>query len=340
MTKAVVMNARVLDGAANGQARVAQALADRLTLEHVSTKASGMRGHLWEQTMLPLGAKGRLLWSPSTSGPVFYRNQVVTVHDVAFLDVPEYFAPNFAKAYGAIVPRLVRNARWTVTISNFSKQRILKYVPEAEGKISVIFNGVADAFSPGGEAAARLVASAGVPWKRYFLYFAGADRRKNARVVTEAWKVIVDQLPPDVGLISYGRRSTELVFGADAAEEVTPRSLSLGGVSEEMLVALLSSAEAMVFPSLYEGFGLPVLEAMACGCPVICSNTTSLPEVAGGAAIEVAPDSVGELAQAMLKLASNPALADRLRAAGLARAREFSWDRAADQYRDLFETLA
>lgn len=338
--KTVVMNARVLGGAANGQARVAQELADRLDLLRVSSATNGVRGHAWEQTVLPLKARGRLLWSPSTSGPVLYPNQVVTVHDVAFLDVPEYFTPSFAKVYGALVPRLVRTARSIVTISEFSRQRILSYVPEAEEKVLVIYNGVSPAFRAGVEGAAEQVAAAGIPWKRYFLFFAGADRRKNARAVTDAWKQVVDRMPEDVGLVSYGRRSTEKVFGADQGDDEAPRSLSLGGVSEGLLIALLNRAEALVFPSLYEGFGLPVLEAMASGCPVICSNTTSLPEVAGEAALLVRPEAVGDIAEAMLRIVTESSLAEGLRHAGLARARGFSWKAAADQYRDLFQALA
>ncbi len=337
---AVTMNARVLLVPSNGQGRVAAELNRRLGLKTIAPGArfaSGARGHLWEQTVLPLRMGGRPLWSPSTSAPIAYRNQIVTVHDIGFVDAPQYFAPRFAAIYSFIVSRLTKTARHIVTVSEFSRRRLLEHYGLPEESVSTIYPGIAEAFSPRPRAEIEAVlARHGLASTPYLAAFAGADPRKNTAGVIAAWRSL-QRRRGDARLVLFGRASNASVFGATAAAGDEIDVLRLGGVPDAELACLFSGAQGLVFPSLYEGFGLPVVEASACGSPIITSTVTSLPEIAPEGALLVDPANGGEIAEAMAALLeAQPNAIARARAADAIR-RRFSWDAAARSYEILFE---
>jgi glycosyltransferase involved in cell wall biosynthesis len=339
----LAVNARVTAFAMGGQQRVAHEVMKRLpdaALMMPGKPLGGIKGHTWEQTILPLRAAGRLLWSPSATGPLLYRHQVVTVHDTAFFDVPEYFAPSFVRLYQALVPRLVRSVAKVVTVSEFSRQQMAKRMGVPAEQIEIIPNGVAAHFTPSNPPALAATRGALDLPKRYILVQATSDKRKNLARTLDAWRAVASALPQDLHLVVSGNLSRAHVFGdAPDIDLEGPRIHVIGYVAEEHMGPLMAGAEAFLFVSLYEGFGLPVLEAMAAGTPVITGNTTALPEVAGDAALLVDARSMNAIGSAILDMIERPLLAQTLKMRGFQRARLFTWDKAAERYSAIFESL-
>lgn len=338
----LAVNARVTKFAMGGQQRVTAEILKRLgPLTELAPRhpLGGMKGHMWEQFILPLRARGQLLWSPSATGPIFKGQQIVTLHDVAFLDVPEFFSGSFAAFYKTLMPALVKRVARIVTVSEFSRQRIAATLGVDESRIDVIPNGVSDHFRPypDCEVTATRV-SLGLP-KRYLLLQATADKRKNLARTLRAWAHAQDQLPDDVWLVVSGNLGRAHVFGDMESIPDAPRTKLIGYVDEAHMGPLLAGAEAFLFPSLYEGFGLPIIEAMSCNTPVLTAAATATQEIAGDAALLVDPNSEAAIAKGMIEIANNAELRARLSKQGLERARTYSWDKAAQQYRAVFRSL-
>ncbi|CZT33060.1 glycosyltransferase family 4 protein [Rhizobium sp. 9140] len=338
----IAVNARVTKFAMGGQQRVAAEIATRLgpMTEIVPDRPlGGMKAHAWEQVVLPVRARGHLLWSPSATGPVAKGNQVVTLHDVAFLDVPEFFSRSFTAFYKALLPMLVRRAARVVTVSEFSRQRIAATLPIDAGRIDVIPNGVSRHFRP--YAAYEIAATRtalDLP-ERYLLLQATADRRKNLAATLRAWAIAQRALPQEITLVVSGNLGRAHVFGDVASIPDVPRTKLIGYVDEAHMGPLMAGAETFLFPSLYEGFGLPIVEAMACNTPVLTSSATATGEIAGNAAMLVDPLSDTAIADGIVALMRDENLRRRLAAEGLVRAGDFQWDSAAARYCTLFRSL-
>ncbi len=341
-TAPVLVNRRVTAFAMGGQQRVAKEILDRLTgAESIApaTPLAGARGHLWEQAVLPWRARGRVLWSPSATGPLLHRRQVVTIHDTAFLDVPHYFTPAFVRLYTALVPRLARRVAKVVTVSHYSRRQLAAACGMPESAIEVIGNGVASHFRPyPADTIAATRAALRLP-DRYVLLQATADRRKNLAGALAAWREAASRVDPGLHLVVSGNLGRAQVFGDLDVALDAPRMLATGYVAEEHMGPLMAGAEFFLFPSLYEGFGLPVIEAMAAGTPVITGNETALPEVAGDAAILVKAADPAAVADAIVTMAADGALRESLRAKGFVRSKAYDWDDAARRYQALFDSL-
>ena len=294
---------------------------------------AGMRGHAWEQLRLPGQCRGKLLWSPSNTGPLALRNQVVTIHDVVPLDHPEWLNRRFAAWYRFLIPRLARRVRHVIVDSDFTRQRLITHSGIGADRITVIHCGVDARFrpqSPQAIAAAR--AALQLPPGRYVLAVGSLEPRKNLGRLLQAWAQLLPQLPPDLWLVLAGAKGKSLVF-ADVPElrQLPQRVHRSGHVPDDLLPALYAGAEIFVYPSVYEGFGLPPLEAMACGTPVIVGNRASLPEVVGDAGLSVDPYRVEAIAQGLMQLLGDADRHAQLRQAGRDQAARFEWDRAASQ---------
>ena len=334
MDEAIVVNTRTMTADLSGVQRYVGELCTRFgkKLQTIAPTRplQGMKGHLWEQCWLPGRIHSRLLWSPANTGPLFLEHQVITVHDLAPLDHPEWFAPKFSAWYRWMVPRLVRIARRVITVSEFTKRRLVESTGVDEAKISVIPNGVSACFRPRPPDALEAIRKRlGIPSPRYVLSLATLEPRKNLRGQLNAWSRCVAQLPADTCLVIAGRAGPRRVFGDMTPDSVPARVHFTGFVPDADLPVLYSGALAMLYPSIYEGFGLPALEAMASGTVPIVSNSTSLPEVVADCAVMVDPRDDDSIASAIVGLVTNPQMRLELRDRAIGRARLFNWERTA-----------
>lgn len=301
---------------------------------------SGPRGHAWEQLALPAKLGDRLLWSPSNTGPLAVKRQVVTCHDIASFDDSGSVRRSFASWYRFLLPRLYPRARAIIAISEFTRQRLVERLRVDPALVHVVPNGVGEAFRPQSEerqAAAR--AAYDLP-ERFVLSLGSLQPRKNLGRLLEAWRRLPAEARRDCPLVIAGAAGVEQVFKGLALVELPPDVHFLGRIPDDRLPALISAATVFVYPSYYEGFGLPPLEAMACGTPVITADRTSLPEVVGHAGLMVDPFDVDALAGAVESLIRDEDLGRRLASAGIDRAATFTWARTARMTWELLEKYA
>ncbi len=284
-------------------------------------------GHAWEQFVLParaarLGAP--LLLCPANLAPAASSRTVLVLHDAAALRHPGWYSPAYVAWQRRLLPVLVARARRIVTVSDFSRGELAELLGADPGRISVIPGGVDARFTPGVDPEpARRAHGLTRP---YVLCVASHTARKNLAALVPAARALAAE---GVEVVVAGGHRPQF-----AAEQGLGDLRLLGHVEDELLPGLYAGAEAFVLPSLYEGFGLPVLEAMAAGTPVV--TTPALADTAGGAARLAEPD---EIADAVVALLADPAERARLRDAGVARARAFTWDRTAREVDALLQTL-
>lgn len=292
---------------------------------------AGTVGHLWEQFYLPVAMRGRLLWSPSNTGPLAVSHQVCTVHDLIFLDHPEWFNPRFAAWYSWLLPLLAKKIRHIIAVSEYTKRALIEKLHIQPEKITVVLNGIDARFTPRSpEEIEHVREELQIGSQPYILYVGSVEPKKNLARLLQAWSDIQHEVPDDIRLVVAGASGNLGVFSRTELR-VPPRVSFTGYVSDDSIPALYSGALLTAYPSLYEGFGLPPLEAMACGSPVLTSNITSLPEVVGDAALLVDPLRTSAIGEALLALIRNDTLRQDLRQKGLERVKHFSWDRTASE---------
>lgn len=286
----------------------------------------------WEQLCLPTELRGRMLWSPTNTGPLAVRNQVVTIHDLVCLDHPEWLSSRVAALLSFLLPRLARRVRHIITDSEFTKARIITKAGVPHQKITVVYPGVGPSFTPQPPSEIERARDAlRLPNGPYILSVGTREPRKNLHRLLAAWRCLADGPAKAHSIVVVGRQGEQRTFGHGQELKVPARVHFTGFVPDEMLPALYSGATAFVYPSLYEGFGLPPLEAMACGVPVAASAATALPEVVGNAGILFDPEDTAAIAQSLRALLESQPLRERCSAIGRDRAAAFSWDRAAEQ---------
>jgi glycosyltransferase involved in cell wall biosynthesis len=269
---------------------------------------------------------------------------VVSVHDVSFLEHPEYFTWRRARQLQWTVRRTVRRAARILTGSEFSRSSILKvYGDLDEEKVVVVPNAAAPEFRPISREAATVAVrdhfSIGAP---FVLSVGDLQPRKNQIGLIKAFARLVRAYPQlKQNLVLAGKETWFADRVREAARDsgVADRIQFFGFVSDADLLQLYNACDLFVFPSFYEGFGLPVLEAMACGRAVVSSNTSSLPEVVDGAAILFDPYAIDEIGRAMADLLLDPELRARMERLGLQRAAHFSWQKTAQQTLDVFHEV-
>jgi len=274
--------------------------------------------------------------------PVGACPHVVTVHDISYDLYPAFFSPRDRWMLKTLVPLTMRRAAAIITVSQHAKQEILARYGLPANKITVTYEAAGEQFRPVTDQAARLAVRqrlglpANVP---YFLALGNLQPRKNIGRLIEAF-ALARQAPElaSTRLVIAGKalwRESE-IFAAVQQAGLMDVVHFPGYVDDADLPALYSDALAFVYPSLYEGFGLPPLEAMACGAPVICSNAASLPEVVGDAALTMPPTDVGALAKALRQVAAAPDLRLQLSQRGRARAAQFTWRRCAQETLEIY----
>jgi glycosyltransferase involved in cell wall biosynthesis len=279
------------------------------------------------------------------TAPVFCSTPiVVSVHDVSFLEHPDYFAPFRALQLRYTVSRTVRSAARVITPSEFSKRSILSAYRLDEAKVVVLPNGVAPAFRPmSRELAQRSVQASFGLRAPYILTVGDLQPRKNHARLIRAFEKLIHahpHLPHQLVVVGKENWRASTVLSTAKRSSLSDRIHFTGFVSDEGLLRLYGGCDLFVYPSMYEGFGLPILEAMACGRAVACSNTSAIPEVADSAAILFDPNSEDEIALALRDLLLNPELRQRMERLGMQRAAMFSWENTAGKTLDLYYAVA
>jgi len=274
-------------------------------------------GHVWEQALLPF-ARGALLYCPANLAPLASRRNVVVIHDAAALRHPEAYSRVYVEYQRRMLPAIAAGARLVITVSEFSRGELVELLGLSAERVVVIGEGVSERFCQGLDPGpARRAYGLKRP---YVLALGTVSARKNLPALEPAARALE-------------RLGIELVLaGSDRGylRGTAPELRRLGYVADEQLPGLYAGALALVMPSLHEGFGLPCLEAMAAGIPVVAAASGALPETCGGAALLVSPSDPGELSQAVLAAATDEHVRARLIADGLRNAAGRTWRRTAE----------
>jgi len=264
---------------------------------------------------------------------------VLVTHDIAHRHFPEQVPFSARWYYRFMVPRFLRRAERIVTVSEFTRQDLLQHYPVDAGKLSVACNGCRPGFRPLEEEERQTVQAQWSEGRPYFFYTGSVHPRKNVDRLIRAFDRFLEHSGADVRLLIGGRLAWQTGAVRAALESIRRRDAVrlLGYVPEEELPRLLGASLGLVYVSLFEGFGVPLLEAMHCEVPIIASNVSSLPEVAGPAALLVDPTDETEIAQAMHRLHAEVHLRERLVAEGRRRRTRFSWEKAATVVHEALE---
>jgi glycosyltransferase involved in cell wall biosynthesis len=297
-------------------------------LRNIPLRRCGRKtGYFWEQVELPWHTSRELLLNLCMLGPVAVRRQIVVVHDATVKALPENFSWPFRFAYGALIPPLCRRSALAVTVSEFSRREI--------GRLYGVDTDDMPVCSEGGDhitatpADPHVIERLGLAGRKFFISVGVNSRNKNADLLVNAFA----QAGLSDALLVFTGKGDPAIFG-ELAEFKSDAVRKVGQVNDSELRALYEQALALVFPSRYEGFGLPPLEAMSCGCPVITSDQPALIEVGGDAALRCGMDDVAGLARLLSDVAADAALRRRLGEAGRARAAHFTWAATARRMLD------
>jgi glycosyltransferase involved in cell wall biosynthesis len=269
-----------------------------------------------------------------------YPVRVVTIHDLFPLTSTEYSSPSFQQRFTQVLREAVARADRIIAVSDATRQQLLRHTDASDSRIRVIHHGVdpVPPATPEEQQAFRSQVLGLPPNERFFLNVGAIQVRKNIANIVLALRQLPDYRLVLAGADGYG---AEAIHEEIAREGLSARVVRTGHASRETLRLLYSTAAALVFPSLEEGFGMPILEAMSCGLPVITSNGSAMPEVAGDAAVLVDPLNISEIAAAMRRVAEDEPFAADLQRRGQARARLFTWAKCAaetwDVYREVLE---
>lgn len=257
--------------------------------------------------------------------------QLAVIHDLNFEHYPNDLRPSHSRYYRKNMPRFAKIARRIATVSEFSKNDLITRYQTDPAKIDVVYNGVNTSYHPAESAAINAFKKEFTGGEDYFLFVGAMHPRKNIQRLLGAFELLKHRTPGNYKLVLAGNKYWWHDDMRKQFEAMQHKSdvVFTGRVPGEMLNTALSGAIALTFVPYFEGFGIPLLEAFATGCPVITSNITAMPEVAGNAALFADPFSEESIAGAMKQLLNNPELATRLKLAGAERLKEFSWDQTA-----------
>lgn len=297
---------------------------NRPAFENIKIKPVGIfGGNLWEQFELPLHVRGGILYSPANIGPVVISRQILTIHDASVYVFPEAYSWLFRAKYKHFFKVYARRACWVITDSQFSKSELVRICHFDPDRLSVIFPGYEHLIHSRPDF--TILEKLGLAEKDYYLAVGSLSPHKNFKLIMEALELLGDK---NIKLVVTGGKFSR-VFQDKGLE--FPKNIQLTGyVSDEALAALYSRAKALILPSLYEGFGFPILEGLALGCPVISSTAASLPEVGGDVVTYFDPTDPQALAE-ILSTESFGYDQEAVRA----QLDKFSWEKTARQVLDL-----
>ncbi|MFV0330402.1 MAG: glycosyltransferase family 4 protein [Dysgonomonas sp.] len=297
-----------------------------------TVKCGSLNTHMWEQISLPRYLKSigsPLLISFTGCGPLNYDNQIMTIHDVSHERYPQWFSKNYYRFYHFMMPRIGRKAHAVLTVSEFSKDEIVDTLGLDKDKIHVIHSNVPFHNKPSKDEILNFRRNPDA--ERYIIAVSSMDPRKNFVRLVEAFDKIEDK---SIKLYIIGM-SFKAFNTPDLQKLINERVHLPGYIPDEALQAMYQNALLSVYPSLYEGFGLPPLESMTYGCPAINSSIPALREVSEDAALYVDPYDVEDMTIKINQLLEDESLRQALRLKGLEQIKKYSWDKSAKQVYEL-----
>lgn len=293
-------------------------------------EGENFRNHLWEQFELPRLAKKYkvdILHSPANMAPLIYNGpSIVHIHDLCFVVNPQWYSYLFHRVYNFIIPRLARKSTLVVTNSNNSRNDLLQFCDVDSEKVRLIYWAVDDTFHK-----LPQTSSLGqIEENDYILYVGSLEPRKNISSLIKAFESLRSNNPDlKTKLVLIGGESPLFADAQLKIKSFKDDIIFKGFVPDDLLRAYYRKAMVVAYPSLYEGFGLPPLEAMASGAPVVTTNTSSIPEVVGDAALLVSPYDIEQISETLARVIRSSSLQESLRSLGQEQVRKFNWYRVA-----------
>ncbi|RQR52414.1 glycosyltransferase family 1 protein [Burkholderia sp. Bp9140] len=299
-----------------------------------TVKVGFYKGVVWEQLVLPLFARRGRIVNLGNSASIFIGNQIIYMHDAAVFDTPAHFSRPFRAWYRIMFWILARTSVCVLTNSCFSRDRLAHHCSVSAEKISVVPLG-ADHLDVLESDASVLDKHALTP-DRFVLAVSSMNPTKNFDRLIAAFRQIDD---PSVDLVIVGMQNTTVFGKQDTVCAVEPNIKYVGYISDEQLKALYQNAACFLYPSIYEGFGIPPLEAMRHGCPAVVGHSAALPEVCADAALYCDPYSQDDIALKLRSLLDSADLRAELKRKGSLHAEKYRWSRSAEMMKAIFETL-
>ncbi|RZJ77559.1 MAG: glycosyltransferase family 1 protein [Flavobacterium sp.] len=299
-------------------------------------KYGNLKSHFWEQIDLLYFLKANknpLLVSFSGLGPLFYKNQITTIHDLSFYANKTWFSKAYTLIYSIATPIVAKSSKKIFTVSNFSKSEIVKYLGIHESNIEVIYNAVANHLHNGGSADKVTPQVDEILKHKYVLAVSSIDPRKNLQGLIDSFLALEVS---DCKLVLVGKTSSHFNIRLD---DTNKDILFAGFVSDTDLMALYANCEFFIYPSFYEGFGIPPLEAMKSGSAVLAAKIPSLEEVCADAALYINPYNTDDMKEKMLQVMQNSELRNELKAKGITRAQYFTWEASGKKVYDLIKNF-
>lgn len=305
---------------------------------------------LWEQWALPRAVKrsgAQLLHCTSNTAPLHCPVPLVlTLHDIIYLKPRQHRTSSLYQEMGWHyrrwnVPRIVNKCRHIITVSETERTNILRCFPQVTSRLTVAHNGVNNHYQLIDSPKVHAITAKYLLEANYLFYLGTTDPRKNLKGILRAYDNYLNQSEKRLKLVMTGlkQKYTEQILREQNLMHIAHNLVYIGYVPEEDLPALYNGAWAFLFPSFMEGFGIPLIEAMACGTPVITSNTSSMPEVGGEGAILINPQNPQEITDALLRLETDKDFYEQQVQYGLDRVKLFSWQHTADEYRKIYQTI-
>lgn len=303
---------------------------------------------VWEQITLPREAKKYnldILHCTSNTAPIFCNIPLVlTLHDIIFLEPRDKNNKSLYQNMGwlyrrKVVPRILKKCLRIITVSNFEKQNIIQKLGIPEKRMAMIYNGFNEWFKPLRDVAD--VYKSYIEKPGYFFFLGNTDPKKNTERTLIAYSKYLEQstIKRKLLMADLDRAYLDSIIERNHIENIQEQIVMPGYIVNSDLPFIYNSAFAFLYTSLRESFGIPLLEAMACGTPVITSNTSSMPEIGGNEAILINPESPEEITEKMLRLENDEAYYNTQKEIGLKRAELFSWRKTAEQLLNLYETV-
>ena len=336
----IIIDARVLNsnsyaGVQNYTKYILESISDKLQLSVAKPKVKNKYlSHLWSHFVLPF-KKGDVLFCPANMAPIFIpksKKLVLTIHDLAFLTYPKSFSKIFQIYYSLLIPYNIKRAGQIITISEASKKEIIDIFPQVKDKINIVVLGIDKKYG--------IVKD--LKKKKQILYVGSINERKNLIGAIESFERLPKELDYSLVIVgnffdifSLSKKMKEVLFRAKKNNKIIFKQ----GLDDNALIVEYNVSRILIFPSFYEGFGLPPLEAMACGTPVITSNLSSMPEVCGDAALYVDPYNIEDITSKMEILINDKNLQKELVSKGLDKVRNFTWRKSALEHIKIFKEL-